>query len=138
MTDTLSEAGNAAGLRDPDLLKVARTNIAPADAIAELRTTYPLAFESTAQLAAEFEMLDMAAVALLRPGLPPRQAMSVLKQEYPTAFKQPEPPFDARTASKAEAAAKWADMQRDEARRQYDARNAADLARITARHTAKP
>ena len=44
---TLTEAGKAAGLRDDDLLKIAKTNLAPAEAIADLQRRFPDAFEPT-------------------------------------------------------------------------------------------
>ena len=45
MPDTLSEAANAAGLLDPDLLKLARTDVPPREAMAELQGKFPDAFK---------------------------------------------------------------------------------------------
>lgn len=64
MTETLSDAGRAAGLTDPDLLKLARTDIVPAEAIKVLRERFPKAFPqfnartaSKAEVAAEWAKL---------------------------------------------------------------------------------
>ena len=43
--DTLSEAATAAGLIDPDLLKLARTDVAPQWAIEDLKRQFPGAFK---------------------------------------------------------------------------------------------
>ena len=44
---TLHDAGQAAGLRDADLLKIAKPDLAPADAVADLQRRFPGAFEPT-------------------------------------------------------------------------------------------
>ena len=49
MTDTLSEAATAAGLLDPDLLKLARTDVPPREAMAELQGKFPGAFKPQKQ-----------------------------------------------------------------------------------------
>ena len=45
MPATLSEAATAAGLLDPDLLKLARTDVPPGEAMAELQGKFPGAFK---------------------------------------------------------------------------------------------
>ncbi len=44
MPNTLSEAATTAGLTDPDLLKLARTDVSPREAVAELQSKFPGAF----------------------------------------------------------------------------------------------
>ena len=44
MADTLIELFKAAGAKSPDLWKIARTDIPPKEALAELQRSYPNAF----------------------------------------------------------------------------------------------
>ena len=43
----LQDAARTAGLRDADLLKIAKPDLAPADAVADLQRRFPGAFEPT-------------------------------------------------------------------------------------------
>ena len=42
----LKEAAKTAKLKDPELLKIAKRGLSPADAIADLQARYPTAFEA--------------------------------------------------------------------------------------------
>lgn len=51
--------------------------------------------ETLAAMAHEFGLTDPSAAVLARTDIPARDAMAQLKREYPAAFRQPDPLFNA-------------------------------------------
>ncbi len=145
----LVEAAQMAGLHDPDLLKLANADYAPALAVSDLRQRYPGAFsgepgrlnarikaiwqqhivagETLAGIASEFGAVSPDIIAHARKDIPARQAMEALRTQFPASFK---PVFNARTATREEAEIEWKRLQSEQARQERVAQEAQDLARM--------
>lgn len=64
---------------------------------------------------------------LARTDLPATVAVADLQHRYPGAFEPVEPPFNARTATKAEVDRRWREMQAQEYQRSVDAVHAHNM-----------
>ena len=71
--------------------------------------------------------IDVDIWKLARPDLPVPDAVRDVQRRYPAAFT---PPFDARTAPRAEVDRRWRQHMEDMAREAYKRRNEAALAEM--------
>ena len=73
-----------------------------------------------------------------RTDIPPAAAVADLQHRYPGAFRPVEPPFDARTAPKAEVDRRWRELQAKAFQNTCDTMNAHAMDKMARQFGTKP